>query len=349
MKLKKKIFESLWSSINTLLNIFPGLTNSTYDMHKVQRVALLSYGSKVGDSVIMSFFVRELKKYYPNIYLTVGVQKNYKEIFDNNPYIDQTFVLPSNFLSIVMWLRKNKFDVILDIPFSNRKNLLAYYCAGPKKLITVQYTAPCRHFTYLQPVKDKHFSDIFVQALHLFGIQHPDLSYDLFPAPADKKYVDQFLLENHLKGKHFVLFNPQASTLSRSLQGQKVGDIIKELIRHKIPVVLLCHQLKYANTLPPSIPIFSTASVMHTAALVEAASYILSVDTGIVHIADAYKKPMTILYSDVCVPGEEPRSEGYLAVWRPLHSPFHSLRATWQANDISTEDIVQSVKMNFRF
>lgn len=348
MKLKRKIFELLWSLINTLLNVFPSLTDSTYDMRKAQRVALLSYGSKVGDSVIMSFFVRELKKYYPNIYLAVGIQKNYKEIFDNNPYIDQTFVLPNSFLSIVLWLRKNKFDVILDIPFSNRKNLLAYYCAGPKKLITVQYTSPCRHFTYLQPVKDKHFSDIFVQALHLFGIKHPDLSYDLFLTHANKKCTDLFLVEKHLKEKHFVLFNPQASTLSRSLQGSKVCDIIKGLIRHNIPMVLLCHQLEYANTLPPNIPVFSTTSVMQTAALVAAASYILSVDTGIVHIADAYKKPMTILYSDVCVPGEAPRSEGYLTVWQPLHSPFHRLRTTWQVNDIPTEDIIQSVKMNFR-
>ncbi len=348
MSLKKNMLDASWFLIKSLLNVFPGLTDPAYDVRQAQRVAILSYGSKVGDSVIMTLFVRELKKRYPKMYLAVGVQENYKEIFERNPYIDQTFVLPDKPKALISCLRKNNFDVILDIPFSNRKNLLLYYFSAPKKLISVQHAAACRHITYLQPAKDKHFSDVFVQALDLFGIKEPDLSYDLFLNRAEADYAEDFLRKHHLADKNFVVFNPQASTFPRTLNKEKTRQILSALQAAGIAVVLLAHQADYAGPVFSHTPIFQSNCIMQTAALIQRAAYVLSVDTGIVHIADALGISMTVLYSDVCAKGEQPRAGSYIEVWRPKNSPFHMLRATWNVNDIEVADIVQSVKEHWK-
>lgn len=345
--LKERVLNILWRMITFLLDILPSKTTPYYDVRLAERVAILSYGSKVGDSVIMTLFVRNFKRHFPHTHLTVGIQKEYEEIFKNNPNIDSLITLPNSFLELHSLLKKHRWDVILDIPFSDRKNLLAYYFSAPHKLISVQYHAPCKHIAYLKPAERTHFSDIFVQALRLFDIQSPDLSYDLFPSFTDKNYVQTFLSKHQLQNKKFILFNPQASSLSRCLNATAVRSIIDKLKQAKIPTVLLCHQLKYAKALPLDVPIFHTNSIMHTAAIVSTADHILTVDTGVVHIADAYKKPMTVLYSDVCNPGEFPRSAQYLKIWQPKHSRFSFLRALHNVNEISPEEIVGTVTGNW--
>lgn len=294
-----------------------------------KKILLVTVGHKVGDSIIDTFFIRELKKVYPQSLLTLMTTAP-KIIFENNPYINNIIIVPMSNNSWVsrikrfLYLRKQKYDVLIFYNNTLKRKIFSYFI-GAKKNIFIK-----RFF-------DKHISFSFVDVLKKFGLQNIDTYYELFISNEDKEYVNDFINKNNLNNKKIFVFNPKASTLTRSLNKENVEKILKFLQKYKqYSVVLLDYKKEYSKFKNLSI-LYTSNNIMQVAALIEKSSYILTTDTGIVHISDVYLKPMTVLYSDVYKEGLKPQKNHI--EWSSINPKTKILSDTYNVNNINISNI----------
>ena len=299
-------------------------------MRKTIKILLITVGHKVGDSVIDTFFIRELKKVYPQSLITLMTTAP-KLIFDNNPHINDIIIVPlykNRWLSSIknlIYLRKQEYDILIFYNNTLKRKLFSYLI-GAKENIFI------KHFN------NTHISYAFVDVLKRLGLQNIDTHYELFISQEDESFAKNFITSNSLINKSFLVFNPKGSTSTRSLSKENIKKILMYLKKHEYSIVLLDYEKEYMD-FEDLVLLCTSNNIMQVAALIEKSDYVLTTDTGIVHIADVYSKPMTVLYSDVFKEGEEPRNDSYIAEWKSINPKTKMLRDKYNVNNINLNSI----------
>ena len=272
--------------------------------------------------------------------------KPYNELLENNPHINQIYSIPFNkrkwikAFCLIPCLRKQKYDLIIDIPTKPTiKRLFYFYLINAKNVMSTNSDGVKLVNYNICWNRNAHLSEIFVKALNFFGLQNVDKKYELFISQKDEKFVNDFILKNKLMNKRIFVFNPKASTLSRTLNKDNIKKILILLQKYDYSIVLLDYEEEYEEFKDISI-LYTSNNIMQVAALVKQSDYVLTTDTGIVHIADIYLKPMTILYSDVFKEGEKSRDNSYIVEWGSINPKTKMLRDKYNVNNISIDNII---------
>ncbi|MDP8289427.1 MAG: lipopolysaccharide heptosyltransferase II [Candidatus Susulua stagnicola] len=101
--------------------------------NKIKRILIVSV-NWLGDSLLVTPAFKALKKKFPDSYLGVMVVGRVREVFQDNPYIDQVIVFDEkkqhkSFLAklkFIYFLRRNKFDTCFFIHRSFTKALICF-------------------------------------------------------------------------------------------------------------------------------------------------------------------------------------------------------------------------------
>ncbi|MCL2798779.1 MAG: hypothetical protein FWD54_00635 [Endomicrobia bacterium] len=321
---------------------------------EVNKILYFLPASKVGDTIIETFFVKELKKLFPSAEITVLILDPYKVLLSANPNIDKIITMPVNkykkllFLIFrAFWIRRKKYDLLIDIPHSGYGFLryLFLYVCGAKQVMTSNisgYDFITYPLSWSEDVKQHISQEVFVKALRMLGAKGSlTVNYDLYIPKESENCATNFLNYNNINANDFMLFNPEGSLPPRTLKPQKVKEILEKLNKKsEKKIVLLSHKQKYTN-LPENVVLFSSNSIMDIAAIISKAGFVLSVDTGIVHIADAFNKPLTILFSEANTDNRpRPMVEFF---WSSKNANNKHLKSFYSVNDISTQNIIDSL------
>lgn len=282
------------------------------DMSKINSVLILRDDNKIGDMIITTILFREIKKQYPHIKIFVLCGNSNKIILENNPYIDKIFISHNRFLKDIFVynkLRKYKIDLLIDFwPF------------GPKPM----------HFFKLRTINSKfllgickqkyniydisvnidynieHISKIYVGILNSLNIKNINTNYDIF---LDKKYENyaKTVIKRNNEEK-YVFFNTHSASKWRSLSYDKIKEILKMLYKHNFKIIL---NSQY-NIDNEQIVVPRKDNFLYVLALVKYADIILTINTSIIHAANAFNKQMIAIYNNDLM-NEEKISQ----VWAP--------------------------------
>ena len=132
----------------------------------------------------------------------------------------------------------------------------------------------------------------------------------------------------------------------RTLNASYVEGVMQGL--DDCPVVLLNLFNRYAVHLP-NVVSFTNNDIWQTVALVEKAAYVLTVDTAVAHIAQAFDKPMTVLFSLKNYENEPSKNISLLTLWGPNTPRAKKLYAQQSVNQIALQDIVCQTRENWNF
>ena len=282
------------------------------DMNKINSVLILRDDNKIGDMIITTILFREIKKQYPHIKIFVLCGNSNKIILENNPYIDKIFISHNKFLKDIFVynkLRKYKIDLLIDFwPF------------GPKPM----------HFFKLRTINSKfllgickqkyniydisvnidynveHISKIYVGILNSLNIKNINTNYDIF---LDKKYEDYAKTVIKRNGNEkYVFFNTHSASKWRSLSFDKIKEILKMLYKHNFKIIL---NSQY-NIDNEQIIVPRKDNFLYVLALVKYVDIILTINTSIIHAANAFNKQMIAIYNNDLM-NEEKISQ----VWAP--------------------------------
>lgn len=314
------------------------------EIKDVKKILLFFVSPGIGDAVISSFFIRNLKILYPESEITLLSTPGGK-ILDGNANIDK-FIWASNtekkYLFLLafrlLFLRGQKYDLLFDLPW----NPLGY---GAKRMLFL-YMINAKN-TFVANIEGYDFANFVMwntENTSLIGLYKTVLKklnfigdinddYEIKLCSGDLDFAKAFIDNNAIK--KFILFNPEGSGFQKTVPRDKCLEILKKLSDKNITVVAI--NCDIAGIDKNNIFTFN-GTIKQNAALIQLADYVITVDTSIMHIADAYNKNMTVLFAEENGFG----NKNILKTHRPKNKNAIVLSGKF-VEDISSDKIVNSV------
>lgn len=162
-----------------------------------QKRILISRPDRVGDVVLSTPIPRELKKTFPNSFVAVLVRSYTKDIFLNNPFVDEVIIADEflsgskkDFFKWVREIRKFKFTHALMLLPNERINYLLFF-AGIRKRVGVGH----KLFQLITGVKSvsrnkyiplRHEADYCMDLARKMGVENPDITPKIYLSDEEK-------------------------------------------------------------------------------------------------------------------------------------------------------------------
>lgn len=301
------------------------------DFHLPAARILIFRFDRIGDMVVTTPFIRDLRRAHPTAVLDVLCGPKNKFVLDKSPHVDNCFIWAPSVLGII-WLAimRGKYDLVVDLNHSVIwRDLLMIRMLRPKyaasvfkqgkygirgvdlKIFQVMPQHECRW----SPKISASYLDL---AVALGATETRDLRYELHGSNAWKIYAGPI---NHPKRSWVV--NQFGGRPQMAIRAHDVKLIVEKLLRlsstHK--VVMACSPETYAIALSQKETWFAgcqrvsvyeaTNNPLDVCDLLASALGLISPDTSLVHMGAAFDLPMVVLYAN------EPH---LYAQWSPLTS-----------------------------
>lgn len=293
--------------------------------------------AKIGDMVCTSPVFREIKKKFPDCYLTALVLSKTKGIIANNPHIDKIIILDkpeyNGFWGVVKLaniLAKDKYTWSISLNPNLINNILPFWSLIPKRVsFTCEYAPKSSRlslrFSNYRREYQRHKPRAFEQYLGLLdflGIKNTDGEKEIFVSKEGREKADDFFLKNNLKKEDLMVgisvssgnpikdwdldkFAGLADKMVDEFKAKIVfigGPSEKELIKKTIGFM--------KNSAVDSLGEFSLEEIF---ALIERFRLFISVDTGPFYIANALGVPVINIAGPVDIE-EQPRVDGKMEI-----------------------------------
>lgn len=248
--------------------------------------------SSIGDIVLTTPVVRCLKQQVENVEIHFATKHKYASILKSNPYINKVHVLGENINDLIVELQEEKFDYIIDLHQNFRSNRIKRRLKSPtfsfsklnfQKFLLIRFR--------INKLPDKHVVDRYMETLSVFDVKNDSNGLDYF-IPDNKEFKVEDLPENFQKG--FVAFVIAGTYLTKKFPVERVSDICNEI---EFPVILLGGKNEFVEgekILSKSkgnvLNFAGKISLNESASLVRRANVVLTNDTGLMHIAAAFRK-----------------------------------------------------------
>jgi len=255
--------------------------------------------SSIGDIVLTSPVVRCLKQ-LPDVQVHYFTKSSFKPVVAHNPNIDKCYYLDGNFDEVITKLKKEKYDYIIDL----HKNI---------RTLKVKKALKCKSFTFNKLnfekwvlvnfkkniLPDKSIVERYFEAVHSLGVKNDGMGLDYF-VPKEAEVSSKDIPMSHWAGyvacviggsyatkkypvekwKEFCELSPYPVMLLGGPDDKEEGDRIKEV--DSIKVYNSCGKF----------------NLNESACLVKFAKVVISNDTGLMHVAAAFKKPLISLWGN---------------------------------------------------
>jgi ADP-heptose:LPS heptosyltransferase len=250
--------------------------------------------SSIGDIVLTTPVVRCLKTQIPGLELHFLVKPQFKAVVINNPYIDKIHVLHDDWKKMIKKLNEEKFDYIIDLHHNLRtlrvKKDLKVPSFSFNKLNIEKFIFVKLKWNIMPEV---HIVDRYLDTVKPFGIRNDGKGLDYFIAPHEEVPIHD-IPTSHQAG--FIGIVIGASFFTKKLPVYKLKELCSK-INH--PIILLggpgdVEEGEAIKLIDP-IKIYNACgkfSLNESADLVRKSKIVIAHDTGLMHIAAAFKKPL---------------------------------------------------------
>lgn len=244
--------------------------------------------------------IRALKKQL-DCELHVLIKKQYSTIFSENPYVDKSHTFKKSLEEVLPILKSEHFDFVVDL----QKNYRSVKLRRKLKIPSASFPKLNKQKWLLVNFKidilpDLHIVDRYFEAATELNLKNDILGLDYFIPAGDEVRLNEIYpeLQNGYIG--FVIGGRHNTKI---LPVEKVVSIIEQL---HLPVLLLggpedkergseIDQKVKSNKVINTCGLFN---LNQSASLVKQAKLIITNDTGLMHIAAAFKKPVISIWGN---------------------------------------------------
>jgi ADP-heptose:LPS heptosyltransferase len=256
--------------------------------------------SSIGDIVLTTPVIRCLKKQLPEAEVHYLTKASFRAVLEANPYIDKLHYLQDDLQVIIPALQAENFDYVIDLHHNLRtmrvkkalgKKSFSFNKLNIQKLI---YTA-----IKLNVLPDVHIVDRYLQTVEPLGVKNDGRGLDYF-IPDTDKVKESDIPGGHLAGYIGVVIGAAHNT--KKLPIHKLKELCAA-IEH--PIILLGGKEdreagEQIGSVDP-LKIYNSCgkfNINESADLVRRAKLIITHDTGLMHIASAFKKQVISIWGN---------------------------------------------------
>lgn len=256
--------------------------------------------SSIGDIVLTTPVVRCLKKQIPTAEVHFLTKPAYRSIVEPNPYIDKRHYLQEDIKQTIDALKEEDFDYVIDL-HHNLRTLKVKKALGKKTFSFNKLNIQKWLLTALKwnRMPEVHIVDRYLETVREFGVKNDGAGLDYF-IPREEEISMKDVPASHHAGYIGIVIGATYNTKRYPIH--KVKEFCKNI---KHPVILLGGKEDQGNgneiaSIDP-VKIYNACgkfSLNESADLVRQARLIVTNDTGLMHIAAAFKRPVISLWGN---------------------------------------------------
>lgn len=266
--------------------------------------------SSIGDIVLTTPVIRCLKTQLENCELHFCTKKQYAGILEANPYVDKLHLLENSLDSLVSQLKKEQFDYIIDLHQNLRTRIIklrlnskaySFDKLNYEKWLMVNFK--------VNKLPNRHIVDRYMDTVAPLGVSLDEQGLDYF-IPEKDEVENSWLPESHRS--QYVAYAIGAQHETKKLPLTRMIELCDKINK---PIVLLGGKEDAAKgdkieaffrrresgqayeegllELNKKTIIFNACgkfNLNQSASLLKGASHVFTHDTGLMHMAAAFKK-----------------------------------------------------------
>lgn len=268
------------------------------------KVLILRFSS-IGDIVLTTPVIRCLKSKYPNAQIHYATKKSFRQIIDHNPYIDKIHVLDHSLLDLIKDLRAQKFDCVIDL-HNNQRTFLIKLLLGVKtySFNKINYLKWLMVKFKINRLPDKHIVQRYLEACDALGVVDDGKGLDFFIEPTNEIKIDTL---PHQFQNGYISWVVGAKQKTKQFPVSKVVEVINSELFPDKPIVLLGGKEDYNFAEEINKAVARSKNVLNacgkyslaqSASLVKQSAAVITNDTGLMHIASAFHKPIVSIWGN---------------------------------------------------
>jgi ADP-heptose:LPS heptosyltransferase len=265
----------------------------------LQKILVIRFSS-IGDIVLTTALVRCLKQQLHGAEIHFLTKADFEPVLRANPNITMVWQYRHNFKDLIPQLKSQGFDFVVDLHKNYRssfvKHQLGVKSASFPKLNFQKWLMVRFKMDFLP---DVHIVDRYFKAARHLGVKNDGKGLDYF-IPAEDEVDLALLPETHRHGFIAIVIGGKHHT--KIFPAEKVAGICKKL---PMPVVLLGGREDQprgemiAGEIGPMV--YNSCGMFNinqSASLIKQAAAILTNDTGLMHVAAAFRKPIVSVWGN---------------------------------------------------
>lgn len=254
--------------------------------------------SSIGDIVLTSPVVRCLKQQL-GAEVHFLTKQSFSATVKENPYIDRLITIQRSVREVRQQLKDQRYDHVIDL-HANVRSMRARFYTGAhsisfeklslKKLLLIKLG--------IDWLPDVHVVDRYMETVRQLGVQNDGQGLDYFVRPED--HVDISALTGLVPGSPFVALVAGAAHYTKCMPVEQLLEICKGI---SLPVLVLGgrdEQVRGAYLAAHGGPhihdLCGRLNLGQSADIVRQADLVIAHDTGLMHIAAAFKKRLITLW-----------------------------------------------------
>ena len=260
--------------------------------------------SSIGDLVLTTPVIRGLKTQL-NAEVHVLTKKAFAPIVESNPYVAKVFTLTKYIGQVIQELKSENYDEIIDLHHNLRSQRIKLALGRPSssfsKLNIEKWMLVKFGINRLPPI---HIVDRYLATVAHLGVKKDTQGLDLFLSPENKVDVEKNFGVKPFAYTAIVIGAAHQTKCMTAEQIQQLCDALD------MPVILMGgkEEIDKANQILSGVSntqVKSTVGqfdILQSASIIEQSGPVITHDTGMMHIAAAFRKPQVVVWGNT-IPG----------------------------------------------
>ena len=348
---------------------------------KINRI-FIRESNWIGDAVMTTPAISGIKKSFPHAKLSVAANPLVAEVLNHNPSIDEFLVFDSRnsnsnivnrFRLFREWQKKNNFDVAILFPNSFKSAFEVFLMGIPER---AGFDTDGRGFLLTKKVHataeilKKHEVEYFLELIKGLGIEPHGKELMLKLTANDEAFAKDFFTQNNLSSNHMVVtMAAGASVQPKEWHPERYAKVSDMLIRdYKAQVLIIggSADLMVSSKIlslmeEKAINLAGKTSLRESMAIIKNSSLYIGNNSGPMHIAAAFKRPIVAIMGPSVPEKTAPylEKEKYELVIKPFecrpcrHNFFKECKPSANnkpmcIEEIEVEDVMEKINLLVR-
>ncbi len=261
------------------------------------KVLLIRFSS-IGDIVLTSPVARCLKTQLKDLELHFLTKKSFESIVALNPHIDKVYAIEKNIEEVIPQLKSENYDYIIDLHYNIRSVLVKMKLNKPFSTVRkLNFKKWLLVFFKYRKIRTKHIVERYLDTAKKLGVVNDHQGLDFYIPEKEEVQLSTLPL-SHQNG--YIAFVIGAKHFTKRLPKEKIVSICKKINQ---PIVLLGgkEDKEVADFIekeagPAILNACGVYNLQQSASLVKNAQKVITHDTGLMHIAAAFKKEIISIW-----------------------------------------------------
>ncbi|WMN06535.1 glycosyltransferase family 9 protein [Marivirga arenosa] len=286
-------------------------------MKKLNKVLILRFSS-IGDIVLTTPVIRAIKLQLDDVEVHYATKRAYANILENNHYVDKVHVLEDKLDDLIQDLKAENYDYIVDLHNNLRSRIIKLRLNKPSKSFQkLNFEKWLMVNLKVDKLPNKHIVDRYMEAASELGVKKDQFGLDYF-IPEKDEIEKEWLPESHQK--EYVAYVIGAQHNTKKLPFKRMVELCDKINK---PIVLVGGPddakmgervedfFKKTDLSEPyeekltelgkKAKVFNACgkfNLNQSASIVKGATYVFTHDTGLMHIAAAFKKNIFCIWGN---------------------------------------------------